>query len=535
MSPADLRLPAKFTRYYPGQERTILDLACSDKRFSLLCAPTGAGKSLIYMSLGRMTGGRTLILVSTKALQAQLMRDFGAPPTNLSLRATPNIKSPASRDTLYSISGHSAYPCGAAEFDDIGDMTGFECVDRDACAYRAAVDESLTHSAVVTNYAHWCNLIASDPLRLGDFDLLVIDEAHLVPELLAGYISVRLSRASTYALLGIELIEVSRDPKRPTPMTEFCAWAARAANIARNRYAELRHREKTSTDARRAMMRVAKLGANLQRAAAALHDGVPWVAERSSSGVSFTPVWSHPYSESWLFRGIKRALLCSATLPAASKSYFGITRPNISDYREMPSSFPAANRPIIWVPTTRVQYDMGELRTRKWVRRIDEIVGDRLDRKGLIHARSYARAEEIKARSKYGHVMLIHDRTSTQRVVDRFKRSEPPCVLVSPSVEEGIDFPYDLCRYQILCKIPFLDTRDTLTKSRVDSDKKYSNYVTSQTIMQTAGRIVRAPDDYGETLVIDDHWEWFRWAGVFQQYFRDAWRVETHVPKPREV
>ena len=74
-SPKDLGLP--FDTFRPGQLEMAQTLAAADERFSVLSAPTGSGKSLIYMTLAKLLGAqRTLILVSTKALQEQLRRDF---------------------------------------------------------------------------------------------------------------------------------------------------------------------------------------------------------------------------------------------------------------------------------------------------------------------------------------------------------------------------------------------------------------------------------------------------------------------------
>jgi Rad3-related DNA helicase len=256
-----------------------------------------------------------------------------------------------------------------------------------------------------------------------------------------------------------------------------------------------------------------------------------WVAERTETGALFSPVWAHAYAEEYLFRAIPRVVLVSATLQPAAARYMGINPAQI-DFREFASTFDPARRPLIYVPTTTVDRHMNEGQVRMWLSRIDGIVAGRLDRKGVIHTRSYERARLIVERSKHRAIMLTHTSRTTRETVERFKRAKAPCVLVSPSVEEGYDFVGDLARYQILAKVPFIDMRSALMQARIKSDKTYANYVTALALIQQTGRGMRAEDDMCETLVVDDHFAWFGRAAraFFPRWFRAAWRTETTIP-----
>ena len=110
----------------------------------------------------------------------------------------------------------------------------------------------------------------------------------------------------------------------------------------------------------------------------------------------------------------------------------------------------------------------------------------------------------------------------------------PPKILLSPSVTTGYDFPYDDCRYQILGKLPYPDTRDPLTKARAKGDKEYTAYVTMQALMQSCGRSVRSADDFAENFIIDDNILWFMSSfGHFAtQWFRQAFKSSRLIPEP---
>jgi ATP-dependent DNA helicase DinG len=137
--------------------------------------------------------------------------------------------------------------------------------------------------------------------------------------------------------------------------------------------------------------------------------------------------------------------------------------------------------------------------------------------------------------------MSRHASRDAQSVVDLFKRMRAPRVLVSPSMETGWDFPYDECRYQIIAKVPFVDTRSAVIRARHKSDKKYLNYVVALTLIQMVGRGMRASDDWCETLIIDDNIRWF-WAAArefFPAWFRAAYKVHNRpdgsAPAPLDV
>lgn len=106
--------------------------------------------------------------------------------------------------------------------------------------------------------------------------------------------------------------------------------------------------------------------------------------------------------------------------------------------------------------------------------------------------------------------------------------------MVSPSLETGYDFPYRECEFQIVAKVPFLDTRSEVMKARVAQDRQYSNYTTALRLVQMVGRGMRAEDDFCETFVVDDNIQWFMQAAraFLPRWFSAAYRRVTAPPPP---
>jgi Rad3-related DNA helicase len=82
--------------------------------------------------------------------------------------------------------------------------------------------------------------------------------------------------------------------------------------------------------------------------------------------------------------------------------------------------------------------------------------------------------------------------------------------------------------------MPFPDRRDPLTAARCESDKDWYTYSTLETLVQMAGRVMREPDDVGETLCFDDQFSWLYGYNkhMTPRSFQLAVRSGTMLPPP---
>lgn len=114
----------------------------------------------------------------------------------------------------------------------------------------------------------------------------------------------------------------------------------------------------------------------------------------------------------------------------------------------------------------------------------------------------------------------------SEEVLEKFRKSENSNVLVSPSMNEGVDLPYDDCRFQIIYKIPYPNISDAQIKARKNIDDYWYLYKTALTLLQTYGRGMRAEDDYCTTYIIDNRVKRFvsqnKKNGLIPDYFIEA-------------
>ena len=89
-------------------------------------------------------------------------------------------------------------------------------------------------------------------------------------------------------------------------------------------------------------------------------------------------------------------------------------------------------------------------------------------------------------------------------ILGKFKESKAPAMLVSPSMETGVDLPDDTCRVQFILKVPYLSLGDKQVKERLAIDRDWYISSTINRLVQASGRIVRSEDDWGRTYILDE-------------------------------
>jgi ATP-dependent DNA helicase DinG len=535
-APRDIGLPQKFSSWRRNQEDAINEFVDCKQAYLAQCMPTGSGKSLTYVADAVLTGMRTVILTSTKALQTQLMGDFA-------------------EIGMVDIKGKNAYRCLEDRYGrgcDYGDCNfGLLCARQKPggdCYYYRALDQAKSSPLVVTNYAYWLtmNRFAEG---LKHADLLVLDEAHHAENHLASIYSFHIRPKEIDSLLN------STMPRSASTLLKWADdhWAKADKEYEREKF-EFQQRANGDKDHLR---KLKSLRDRLETLRKHVNDR-DWLVELQD-GVKFCPIWPKQFARKTLFANTGRVLMTSATVRPKTVEMLGLTPrvgrgdqmsraevlmaqvgksgPEGSNhdcvFSDYPSIFDPERRLVIHIPTVRINKDTKPGDYATWIARIDQIIAPRLHQKGIIHTVSYDRRDYVMEHSLHAEYMITHQTESVVSAVNRFKQSDPPCVLVSPSVTTGFDFPFDFCRWQIIGKIPFPDTRDRLTKARVERDPEYGAYLAMQSLVQASGRGTRAPNDSCVSFLIDDSAFWFmrRYRRFAPRWFMDGYRTSDLIPQ----
>lgn len=529
-APPLMGLPPKFPIWRPGQSEAVCRILDSPKRFSVAAMPTGFGKSLVSIATG-VLDERTAYLTSTKGLADQLLGDFG--PIGLA-----DVRGMSNYECRYGEERGNGRPGHAPRCDEGPCLAGVRCDYRErGCGYFDAQRLAANSHLTVTNYAYWlaANREAREAPPLGPRGRLVLDEAHAALDELGKHLEITL-----------RMDEIAEHLSETVPdnniVERWMQWARVQRSGLDARIDDLRGLIRLGLHSTGRQLgqfrRLCDLSRRVQAISCLRGD---WIVEdgRDRKGHkywNFAPVWPGSYAESSLFLSTPKVVLTSATIRPKTLELLGVN-PDEVDFMEYPSGFPVANRLSIWIPTVRITHKTDGSDLRMWVAKIDAILRTRGDRKGIIHTVSYARRDYLLRYSEFASRMQTHDSGELANSVLRFRSAGPGAVFVSPSVSTGFDFPLDECRYQIIGKVPFPDTRSRVLQARGKRDPDYFAYQTMQTLVQTCGRGVRSRTDWCENFIIDDNIGWFmsKYRGFAPRWFVESYRKSLGVPPARPL
>lgn len=513
-SPSNLGL-GKFHSWRQVQAEALERMAHSSERFVVLGLPTGAGKSVSYMAYAQWAaknGKRVLILTSTKPLQDQLARDF---------------------EGLYAdVRGMNNYICNLMPWFNAGNAicrAGVACGLKDTtCNYYSTIRNARESFVVVANYALWLavtkKLDEDGSTTLGDFDVIVLDEAHEAGEHVMSAMSVTIDMKVLVKYTHIDFTFLGQNSTRWVEWAN--TWYSTLDSLLRDKKAYYAAQGKASDKNTQEMVEIS----HLMRA---LRDIRNYVDERyyiraDKEKVEFIFIEpGYGYAEDRLFLGIPKAILTSATITKQGVGMLGLD-PDECDFIEYSSDFPKdACKVVFNVNTPKVDYSAPESAWRAWVRYIDSIIEKHNNEKGIVHVASYDQAQRILKASAHQDKLYFNTSTNTKEVIQRFKTAKAPAVLVSPSVSTGYDFPGDQCRYQVIGKVPFPNIKDEIVKQRAKLIPSLPSTITAQKIIQTAGRGMRSMEDFCVTYIADKNFDW--WYKANRHHFPKWFQARVHT------
>jgi len=471
LTPADLGLPEKFSSYRLPQRECLdwllNDCGASGASVSAACLPTGAGKTAIGLSLAKLLGVKAVYLVATKALQEQVLRD-GFPMGMVDIRGRANYKCP----------NYGNCDRGYEEKCSVSNTTG--------CDYTNAVEDARDADLIITNYSYWLHARKHNAKALErdgrPVGLLICDEAHALESQLGNFASVKLYASE----LGKSGAGFSRDGAMSEDDPE--GWK----KWAKEKYDKLFDSEDDDDkDLCARCYRITRMSGNFV-----------WQFD-DHGAVTFEPVRLSAYTKA-LFSGVPRVLLMSASL---NEFVLRLTLPSDVpyDYRSWGAVFPPSNAPVYHIPTRKLSWRSTDEDYQAVIEAMDAIIDRRLDRKGIVHTVSYARGQRALQHSRHAGRFIWNSKGSELATcLERFRAADYGVILVTPSVEEGFDFPEDQCEYQIVLKFPFPNETQRVIKERCAQIPGYRLHYAAQKVVQMRGRPVRSATDRAETFLLDN-------------------------------
>lgn len=473
-------------------------------KFIVLEAGTGTGKSAIATTLSEIYSP-AYILTMTKQLQSQYANEFSYPLVkgrgNFSCKSA-NLEAscdtglcqttPQSRkfSCEYGVTKKDADQSFFAFEDSMGFSHFFKSPDK--CSYWEQKADAVNSEITLMNYDY--ALLELNYVRhFAKRNLMVLDEAHNIENKLMNRMEVNLINE-----------RLKKDIKKTIPPQMFNYedpedWII-FIEILYNAYKDIETKNLPKNRADRILSTRFRLGELLKNLE---DDSGNWVVDPTPGGVSFKPLKISGYTQDMLFKHADICLLMSATVldHRLFCKWLGI------DYNEVysikiRSTFPASRRPVYIKPVGNMSKRSIKYTAPKTIPILKKIMEHHTREKGLIHTHNYKCQKYIVDHLNDPRLMG-HSPVNREMKLMQFERTDKPMVLVSPSMSEGVDLPYEKCQFQVIYKIPFPYLGDRQINKRKHIDPKWYAYKTIMTLIQAYGRGMRAEDDFCATYILD--------------------------------
>ncbi len=516
---------------------TILNAFINEnKRFFVLEAATGTGKSAIGLTVAKYMSERLIqpgdsqyksgayFLTTQKLLQEQYMKDFGSPSGSMQ-----QIMSATNYQCRY----HKKQSCAESMQQLKGEAdkeSRFYKTCKFNCVYKNEKIKFLASTESLTNFSYFLtgtSYTESLPPRA----LLVVDEAHNVDGELCKFIEVSISERFAGTALKLEMPDINTQKQAyDWVRQEYLPHLKIHVAHYEQTIEKLNLKDKIESD----FIKIAKQLDMLEKHSAkleqfiSLYDEENWVfnlVEAEGKGqrkLEFKPIDVSSYAEQMLFKNGKYVLMMSATIinnPGFCKM-LGIDNNNTS-YMNILSPFPVENHPIFSFPIAKMSSSTIDQDLPKLVEAIKSILAQHPKEKGIIHTHSYKVASYLKKHIRNKR-LLFHDADDRVKKLEEHIKSKEPTVIVSPSMQEGVDLKDDLSRFQVICKVPYPYLGDKIVKKRMHRWNWWYAFETTKTIVQSLGRSIRTENDHAVSYILDVDWQ--RFYGNNSHMFPDSFK-----------
>ena len=495
-----------FEKFNPGQKQAIIDVVASiqaGNKHVILEAPTGVGKSVIATTVHNMLqeideNWRTTITTTTKALQDQYCNDD---------------------KSIFDLRGRKNYGCNeGAEYYNSGECRVLThkhmCQKETNCDYYITRQHWCEEAALrLTNVAFQieaCPMLVCAPENKAN--LIVLDECHNLPAEIVSHscLEINLAQIPNTKDVAPQLIPAlykfvdsfKKDSVGgAAKITKKQLQAARDIAMDATAIFENLQGAKTNTQQMKKNMSAVEELQNFTDKLFAFSRGTgKWILTAYIIGnkLQLKPVYANQVAEGSMFSKADVFLHMSAAICGIEQytKQLGITD---CVYVSVENPIPARNRKIIMKAVAPMSQKHDN--TKKMAAAIDKIANHQKGN-GVVHSVSFKLAEQLKEQMQNKHRVLI---SNNRREILHFLKTKTDGILVSPSVETGYDFKEDLCRWQIIPKVPYLYIGDPYVKYNMENDSDWYAREAILRMIQASGRGVRGITDWANTFILDSN------------------------------
>jgi Rad3-related DNA helicase len=529
-----------------------------------ISAPTGTGKGLIALELGKLLYEQknidSYLLTSEKSLQQQYETDCLQ-------------KFDERHEDVISLCGVDTYKChvndepfslGVCRMMGKSNTEALKLDCAGKCEYLQRWQKAKERHRMVTSYSYWLiqmNYVLAKMEAYAPFQvrhLVVCDEAHKLPDIIEGHfacsvdmkfierirnliMSLRGAGHMNHGIAyeGVEaaifrLLSLSPGAKAASHMDALCNLfieyeaLQKAVEVLKETFAKKWFKGSTQSSELKKKLRnlpkevrsTFRLADSLKDRSCKLEDYIAIIRDTHLDNLIVDAVSSeerkyHNLNDAHLFQKhfqefSRVRIYMSATLQANLLiKRFGIN-PDNALVLDVDSSWDKRRSPIVLCKTANMTYKNHDASLAKCIRKIDGLLHEHRGQRGLIHTTSNAIMTEIMESSRFAHRLVKYSGTEEKMaILEDFSNYAKDAVLIGPSLTTGIDMKDDLARFNIVVKLSFPNMVSALWAKRYEVANHIYIGEAASVLEQSCGRTTRSSDDFSISYILDSRAESF--------------------------
>lgn len=485
----------------------------------VLEAPVGSGKSAIATTLARFAGeAGAHVITPRKSLQDQYFEDFDSHMVLMKGRNSYPCTidaSPAAYKKVVAaiVNGKVVAPrreepdCASAPCRDDSSILK-DCNEARECPYFIAMRVAQGHPIVVHNL-HSFIFQASFGGKFEKRKFLLIDEAHEIESTIRDFISKK---------IRLPIVIKEEEIEGLQSWAQWEAFLLQAKFVPKETERDVAMKAQNNrfrSEKEEYLLKVAtmNLGDNLAKGFSVEFKLETRIGSNSpvATLLEFIPNSVGPAVQSMLLNFGEQCILMSGTIYSKETYCRNIgVDPESAYFIRVGSSFPKENRPIYCIPKYQVNTAHANWNDNfpEVVQKIKDIAKIFHDVKGLIHTPSYMVSEQLR-NALNDPRFVTHQANDFQEKLGEFFEGKDSRIFLSPVCQQGVDFKGDRARFQIILRVPYLNTSSKFISDKLKNNFSWYNYQSLVIFGQQIGRVNRAADDYGVTFLLDERFNKF--------------------------
>lgn len=508
----------------------------------VLDAPTGSGKSIIAMTVAGILadyfGKNSYILISDLSLLKQYEDDV-----NKYVPSWGVIRGQQTYNCLVNGLNFKVGVChlhGVNSYPDI--MAKYpECAPY--CEYLVSRAKAIQSKVTICTYTHW--LLQQNYVKpkfkshgqdapFGTRDFVICDEAHKLVSIIQNHFSPRIAKTDIAKLFNVvdasnfatkqelknQINEIrdkiiAENEKEPLlkllhDYRDIMSTISNAAEKVKNDFGEISDKHKLTKDERATLYNCEFATDHFCK----FDDYIPIIDkigveymvknDDKESSIAFNNLNESYLMNKTFHLNCKKKLYMSATIGDHESFAREVSMPKHT-YVKLPPVFDYTNSPIFYVPEYKMSYAEKEKSFPMILKMIERILTMYPDKRGIVQTGSYWFAKNLFDNinlSLKPRILLYEDSAGKRDNLEVYKYSTNK-VLVGPSLFEGLSLDDELCRFQIIMKIPYPSLADKFVEAKKDFNPMWYSETTSISVLQGVGRGVRNEKDWCVTFILD--------------------------------